>query len=632
MDILRSPDDGLDWLPPRVVAGNGDPHFFSMDGVSFTFNGFGEYDAIRTEHVIVQLRLGPFEGLPRATVIDAVAIKPKEERHSAIGIYRRGAPFQGPSGMLWMDIFVGEERLEIDEREIYVVSDSVRVVVKDGSVSVIVNGVLSVNVGYEEGLLSFVAEFKQTLFGQTLPALLGSFNGDPTDEFRARNGVILPLNSPEHELHFRFGETWRTTAADSGFLYTPDKDYNTYNNLSFVPEYLSDLNQADSNINLAEVCGESRECIFDALITGDVNVARSTVQLVAAVQRLTPTKQPNRSPRFLSPIEKRVFVSGSLEIEVIVSDSDGDRITSLTVLEQPQCCNTYSLDLESQLNVSNVSAVFRCEPNFDNSEEVTWMTLAATDSRGGIAQIRLALLDSIVPSDPVNCNAVSTSSSPITSSRMLQTPAPNISSRNNTPACSLEQSAECHFMASCEMSDSAAGQIVCSCPQGYCGDGSFSGSGCERASLCRPDILVCSDGSLVERDRCGGCAFRQCPDTATCRPGFVFGRPQFEGIVANSANGCCEADISTWEGVSAILTTAAGRKRIRTGGLGRWLNEQFLVWLCDSNHRCAADRDPFCFVYDEHNMSFIPWARSSELRQLPPVLGAGQSSTSSASP
>mmetsp|Transcript_40192 Transcript_40192/g.82285 ORF Transcript_40192/g.82285 Transcript_40192/m.82285 type:complete len:443 (+) Transcript_40192:2-1330(+) len=83
----------------------------------------------------------------------------------------------------------------------------------------------------------------------------------------------------------------------------------------------------------------------------------------------------------------------------------------------------------------------------------------------------------------------------------------------------------------------------------------------------------------------------------------VFSVPGFE---PNLDYSCCSTPPS-WEDITQWNT------RFKTGGLGRWMEWPFYVWLCDNEHECS-DGSGFCFVFDEEKLHFVPWEQNSLLK------------------
>lgn len=77
----RPSDDGARWTPPIPAVISGDPHLITLDGLSYTFNGYGEFILLEIDDVdfTVQVRMSPFTNLQgtqvSGTVISSIAIK-----------------------------------------------------------------------------------------------------------------------------------------------------------------------------------------------------------------------------------------------------------------------------------------------------------------------------------------------------------------------------------------------------------------------------------------------------------------------------------------------------------------------------------------------------------------------------
>jgi len=87
----------------------------------------------------------------------------------------------------------------------------------------------------------------------------------------------------------------------------------------------------------------------------------------------------------------------------------------------------------------------------------------------------------------------------------------------------------------------------------------------------------------------------------------------------------------TWGSLSPYATCTAGvtwkdilgdrafyEAHSRTGGLGYLMQEEkYESWWCIDAHVCAPPGDYFCFVWDEVQGQFVPWAPNSKLGLIP---------------
>lgn len=107
--------------------------------------------------------------------------------------------------------------------------------------------------------------------------LLGNFNGNRQDDFTSSDGTQIPINSSMRDIHYKFGLSWRTLAAESLFTYLPGKSHAAYQNPAFTPSFrVPSENEVPANVR--EVCRNSSTCIYDYVTTGgNLAIANATV-------------------------------------------------------------------------------------------------------------------------------------------------------------------------------------------------------------------------------------------------------------------------------------------------------------------------------------------------------------------
>ncbi|XP_063971397.1 fibrillin-2-like isoform X3 [Lytechinus pictus] len=268
--------------PPTAGQGEGDPHFQTIDGKKYTFNGLGEYKILRYTDgnpFTVQMRTGRAfkNGVPinSGTVFTGVAATQGRTEMSLILNDERTAVLLSINGTavnistLLTDGYVSSDptfTIRIDDEEVSTVDD-LRIIAifnvpdypSSGIYARFTNGLLSSQV--------FIAREYAT--SGTANGLLGLINGDATDDFQFQNETILmdtiEGNLTEEQI-FEFGQSWMTTAAESIFEYY-DRDWAYYNDPSFVPQFFSSLEAADPVLaeQARATCGNNTACIFDTL-------------------------------------------------------------------------------------------------------------------------------------------------------------------------------------------------------------------------------------------------------------------------------------------------------------------------------------------------------------------------------
>ncbi|XP_019632992.1 PREDICTED: mucin-like protein isoform X1 [Branchiostoma belcheri] len=273
-----------------------DPHFTTLDGVSYTFNGLGEYVIADTDsgRYQVQGRTALAPGSSHATVISTVVINERGKLpiqinivgNSSLGLYVNGS-------LTDSSVFESNEEIEVGDNAVILKpsNDSILVVFLSG---------VTVKVSAKKGMLAVEFSAPPEYRGK-VRGLLGRWDGDPANDFEAFNGTVFPADSTEREL-YEFGNSWKVTAENgpkkSVFFYKDGEDVNTFTSTDYQPKYTDELLFDDPELETRarEICGNDTECLFDVSQTGDLEVAVITVKgkeefgsQTAARERFPPT-------------------------------------------------------------------------------------------------------------------------------------------------------------------------------------------------------------------------------------------------------------------------------------------------------------------------------------------------------
>ena len=90
-----------------------------------------------------------------------------------------------------------------------------------------------------------------------------------------------------------FFYTGRINATDSLFTYIPGQSATTFDNTAFSPVFdVSDLPFANMS-GVAELCGNSLECLFDVGATGDLEVGQVAVEVQITYNETVEVSQPS---------------------------------------------------------------------------------------------------------------------------------------------------------------------------------------------------------------------------------------------------------------------------------------------------------------------------------------------------
>ncbi|XP_013419175.1 sushi domain-containing protein 2 [Lingula anatina] len=272
----RPSNDSANYNPPRPVVSIGDPHLITLDGLNYTFNGVGEYTLVQTTHGTFTMQ-GRAEqirhvngSLSSATGWTSVALRGTNETVEVRSV-----------SSVRVDVYVAGLRVDFDT-----LGDSLTLY---GGISLVRNpATQAINVSLDldniyvtfshvAGLLNFMLMLPHSLRTLTR-GLLGVWNGNIADDFTTSNGVQIPVTSSLQDIHYNFGETWRTSSSGSLFTYDPGQSHTSYQNPAFVPTFVISLD----SVNVTEVtllCGDHNQCIFDYVTTGSAAIAVATKRI-----------------------------------------------------------------------------------------------------------------------------------------------------------------------------------------------------------------------------------------------------------------------------------------------------------------------------------------------------------------
>ena len=178
----------------------GDPHILTHDGHKYTFNGKGEYFLIRTSDNIfsLQARMVPVGNDSQGTVFTAIVSQQSDSDKVQFEVTENGTI-----------VLVNGEQIDltdIKEQEFFNVTVSD---IGNSSFSATFSTGAYMKVREENGFFALlVISLPETYKEITTSGLMGSFNGNISDDLRPNEGITpLSLNSTIQEIHENFGLT-----------------------------------------------------------------------------------------------------------------------------------------------------------------------------------------------------------------------------------------------------------------------------------------------------------------------------------------------------------------------------------------------------------------------------------------
>uniref|UniRef100_A0A667ZR99 Sushi domain containing 2 n=1 Tax=Myripristis murdjan TaxID=586833 RepID=A0A667ZR99_9TELE len=259
---------------PGVVFG--DPHFITFDGVSYSFNGKGEYSLVTSadKQLIIQGRTEPVNGtFIKATKLSAVAMR------------------EGSSDVIEVRLDSSQSRLEVlrnqktlsfteqtwmDLKDVFVFSPTSK------NVTVMFPTGAGVEVRLAEGTMTTTVllpeEFKYSTMG-----LLGKMNGDAKDDLVTSDGQLLHITL-----------YWAISNESSLFTYDSEYLLDTYfyaprHDSSFVP------------VSFPNLLSLPLHCRYDILVARSLRLGNATRVSYQSHISLVEDLEPVVSCGWLSP-------------------------------------------------------------------------------------------------------------------------------------------------------------------------------------------------------------------------------------------------------------------------------------------------------------------------------------------
>ena len=192
----------------------GDPHIITLDGLRYTFNGKGEFTLIETDNNIFTLQGRMVEAVSvsgeasLATVFSAIVGKQNDSDSVQFTLNPEGG----------IDIAVNGEQASFDDVD---EQSFVNVVVMDKgnkSLSAAFSSGAYIEVRASNRILSLLLVSLPTTFLNTTRGLMGSYNGNTSDDLAPKFGdgigEPIPINSSLDDIHTQFGITCKSVLGE----------------------------------------------------------------------------------------------------------------------------------------------------------------------------------------------------------------------------------------------------------------------------------------------------------------------------------------------------------------------------------------------------------------------------------
>ncbi|VAW08883.1 hypothetical protein MNBD_ACTINO02-2250, partial [hydrothermal vent metagenome] len=291
---LTLSNNGADPAPAPAPAGNGrgrstgEPHLVTFDGIAYDSQLVGEFVLTRADDLEIQIRQSPYGTDRKVAYNTAIAIGTADHRIT----YDLDAdqPLRIDGDAVTLD---PGDSADHDGTLINAYDRMTEVVTSEGDI---------IQIRIAPGLDTIVVPADGD---RNWEGLLGSPNGNRTDDFATRDGTVLEDST---ESWYVLAESWRITDDESLFDYATGEDTATYTDLDYpdVRTTLADID-ADTRARATAVCRTAgvtepllSECVFDYAITGAVAWVAATQRLAAALANVDDTALAGRT--LLTPL------------------------------------------------------------------------------------------------------------------------------------------------------------------------------------------------------------------------------------------------------------------------------------------------------------------------------------------
>ena len=331
----------------------GDPHFGTLDGDTYTFNGHGEYTYLAISNTPStslpfndsntslifrsQIRTVPI-GSGSATVTTGFAAQSSYSTSKKISltISRRQQ----------IILKRGTETLEFENNidQLIFPEMTIRRPKPNNNNHFILSWSLGVNIDIKiikisspstQSVLDISASISKMYRGKTY-GLLGNYNGNQNDDLRNSNGTTINRTASLEEIHDQFGKTWAIQPSNSLFFYESDQTAKQFEeqNSRYRPSFFDPSKLLNVSSTIKSICqikspspsswtvGE-RNCYYDYHITNDTILAEASLN---AGKGFIQTKLNERSlPVFNPSLPLSLVLSAGQRVEGIIAATSAEK-------------------------------------------------------------------------------------------------------------------------------------------------------------------------------------------------------------------------------------------------------------------------------------------------------------------
>uniref|UniRef100_A0A4X2KJ06 Mucin 4, cell surface associated n=1 Tax=Vombatus ursinus TaxID=29139 RepID=A0A4X2KJ06_VOMUR len=360
----RPPVSCIGYRPPRPAWMFGDPHITTLDGANYTFNGLGDFKLVQAQDgnssFLLHGRTGKMESA-QATKFVAFAA-----RYQSKLVNNTVYWFLEPNDTIQVQLnkqnVTFTTHINFSE-DMKIYNSSGVLLIQNGSlISANFDGTVVVSVQALTNILQAVISLPEEYQNHT-EGLLGVWNNNIFDDFKMPNGSSIPYNSSEKEF-FHYGMTWDV----SGKSLFDNKHDNLSSN--FTPIFLYELTNKPLYKNWTFLCNNSEQCLYDALVTGNLSIGKTTSTIARNFRSMNGTL--NQFPplidgetlihAYMGKTQRLIYRSNDPGAIFHLSQNSSDIIFmgNGTLLWTPQSFDPFNLELLVR-NAEGLSSVLQPE-------------------------------------------------------------------------------------------------------------------------------------------------------------------------------------------------------------------------------------------------------------------------------
>ncbi|KAG9493913.1 hypothetical protein GDO78_001662 [Eleutherodactylus coqui] len=284
----------------------GDSHITTLDGLNYTFNGFGDFMLLNASDtgisVILQGRTIQ-TGTAMATNFQAFVVQyisnttnVKVEWYLSKGVINTYINGHAVNFSYSADI---NAKINNSNPGVFLLND--------GSITATFEGLLSVSVSAYAKILNAIVILPSQFLNKTM-GLLGVWNWYMSDDLMRPDGSYISIKSREEDI-FNYGKSWEVTQ-DSLFTINQSRPIPS----NFTPVFFNELISTNMGkyLDVSSACANNKECIYDALSSGSETIGLQALKMFTDFQSLNITLNL-MPPKIIGASNIRAFLMESVQ-------------------------------------------------------------------------------------------------------------------------------------------------------------------------------------------------------------------------------------------------------------------------------------------------------------------------------